>query len=71
MLTERLSDLRRQNLYLVNDDEDDMPKSSRQLPPKEMKCFKCKEFDYLIVIAPCWEGKPSNRWKYLHCSGFT
>ena len=42
MLTERLSDLRRQNLCLTNDDEFDLPESSRKLPPKEMKCFKCK-----------------------------
>ena len=71
MLTERLSDLRRQNLCLTNDDEFDLPESSRKLPPKEMKCFKCKQFGHLIADWPCWEGKPSNRWKYLHCNGFT
>lgn len=48
MLTERLSDLRRQNLCLTNDDEFDLPASSRKLPPKEMKCFKCKLFGHLM-----------------------
>ena len=71
MLTDRLSDLRRQNICLMNDDELDLPESSRRLPPKEMNCFKCKLFGHLIADCPCWEGKPSNRWKYLHCSGFT
>jgi hypothetical protein len=42
MLTERLADLRGQNLCLTNDDEVDLPESSRRLPPKEIKCFKCK-----------------------------
>jgi len=58
MLTERLGDLRRQNLCLTNDDEVDLPESSRKLPPKEMKCFKCKQFGHLIADCPCWE-KPS------------
>ena len=95
MLTQRLSDLKRHNLYLtnndeldepessrrrltpkdmkclMNEDEFDLPESSRRLPTKEMKCFKCKQFGHLIADYPCWEGKPSNRWKYLHCSGFT
>ena len=31
MITERLSDLRRQNLCLTNDDEFDLPESSRRL----------------------------------------
>ena len=71
MLTERLSDLRRQNLCLINDDEFDLPESSRKLPPKEMKCFKCKQFGHLIADSPCWDRKPSNRWMYLHGNGFT
>ena len=40
MLTKRLIDLRRQNLCLTNDDEFDLPESSRRLPPKETKCLK-------------------------------
>ena len=51
MLTERLSDLKRQNLCLTNDDELDMPESSRKLPLKEMKCFKCKLFVISLLIA--------------------
>ena len=53
MLTERLSDLRRHNLCLTNDDEFDLPESSRRLPPKEMKCLKCKQFSHLIADCPC------------------
>ena len=73
MLTERLGDLRRQNLCLTNDDKVDLPESSRKLPPKEIKCFKCKQFGHYIADCPCWEQdeKPSSRWIYLHCSGFT
>jgi hypothetical protein len=72
MLTERLRDLRRQNLQLTNDDNVDLFGSSRKLPPKEIKCFKCKQFGHYIAECPSWEDeKPSNRWKYLHCNGFT
>jgi hypothetical protein len=72
MLTERLRDLRRQNLRLTNDDNVDLFGSSRKLPPKEIKCFKCKQFGHYIAECPSWEDeKPSNRWKYLHCNGFT
>ena len=46
MLTQRLSDLRRHNLYLTDDDEPDLPESSRRLSPKEMKCLKCKQFGH-------------------------
>ena len=61
MLTQRLSDLKRHNLYLTNYDEPDKPESSRRrLPPKDMKCFKCKLYGHLIADCPCWE-KPSNR----------
>nr|XP_020198201.1 uncharacterized protein LOC109784009 [Aegilops tauschii subsp. strangulata] len=72
MLTQRLSDLKKQNRYLTNDDKHDAPESSRRrLPPKDMKCFQCKLYGHVITDCPGWEGKPSNRWKYLHCSGFT
>ena len=70
MLTQWLSDLRRQNLYLVNDDEDEVLESARQLPPKEMKCFKCKHFGHVIADCPRWDEAPSNHWKHLHCNGF-
>ena len=71
MLKERLSDVRRQNLCLTNDDEFDLPKSLRKLPPKEIKCFKCKQFSHFIADCPCWDEKPSNKWIYLHFNGFT
>src|SRR3989337_2057819 len=62
MLTQRLSDLKRHNLYLVNDEEFHAPESSRRrLPPKDMKCFKCKLYGHVIADCPGWEGKPSSR----------
>ena len=72
MLTQRLSGLKRHNLYLVNDEEFHAPESSRRnVPPKDMRCFKCKLYGHVIADCPGWEEKPSSRWKYLHCSGFT
>ena len=38
MLTECLNNLRRQNIYLTNADEDDPSESSRRLTQKEMEC---------------------------------
>ena len=68
ILTQRLSDIKRQNLCHTNDDKFDVPElSRRRLPHKDMKCFKCKLYGHLIVDCPCWE-RPSNRWKYLHCN---
>jgi hypothetical protein len=52
MLTERLRDLRRQNLQFTNDDNVDLFGSSRKLPPKEIKCFKCKQFGHYIAECP-------------------
>ena len=67
ILTQRLSDLKRHNLYLTNNDDPDEPESSRRrLPPKDMKGFKCKLYGHVIADCPGWEGKPSSRWKYLH-----
>ena len=66
MLTERLSDLRRQNRCLTNDDEFDPPESSRRLPPKEMKFFKCKQLYHLISDYPYWEVKPRNKCKHIN-----
>nr|XP_020180918.2 uncharacterized protein LOC109766547 [Aegilops tauschii subsp. strangulata] len=58
ILTQRLSDLKRHNLYLVNDEEFHAPESSRRrLPPKDMKCFKCKLYGHVIADCPAAKRK--------------
>ena len=53
IFTQRISDLKRENLCLTNDDKFDAPESSRRkLPPKDISCFKCKLYGHIIADLP-------------------